>query len=50
MDYEKCETYQIKGPDGLCIGGDDGCETCPLYIRWKEIEAKEESEKRKGQY
>lgn len=41
MDYESCDTYQIKGPDGICIGNDDKyendekCEECPAYIRFK---------------
>ena len=51
MDYEKCEVYQIKkSAHGICIGNvkgepyDEKCDTCPAYIRYKEVVEKEQGE------
>ena len=45
MEYEKCEIYRIKLPDGICIGYGVVCNNCPAHIRYLEV-LKEENDKR----
>ena len=41
MEYEKCEAYQIKFPDGICMGDGDKCKNCPAFVRYLEVLKKE---------
>lgn len=45
MEYENCKAYKIKKPaNGICRGNDNDigeydekCNTCPAYLRYKNV-------------
>lgn len=45
MEYENCKAYKIKEPaNGICRGNDNDigeydekCNTCPAYLRYKNV-------------
>jgi len=44
MDYESCDVYKIKKPNGMCTGGDEQCDKCPCYIKYTKVCEEEKKE------